>query len=240
MADSRHQPTVRPQRLALGVLARAPVAGAVKRRLSPPLSPERAAELSSALLSDLLGVLTLLPMGYRALLCDSEAVRETLKKNLPPRWQVAASGGASLEAQIAKGLDHLYSTGVEAAGILTSDTPLVSLDELYEGFMWLTKRRGLLLGPTTTGGIYVVGMTHAEPGLFEGVDWTSPGVVDRLKKRASDLKIEVQVLSQVAEVETPDELVKFVNDVRSGTNKPIGGLPACTALFNTSDFAKIK
>lgn len=240
MADSRHQPTVRPQRLALGVLARVPVAGAVKRRLSPPLSPERAAELSSALLSDLLGVLTLLPMGYRALLCESEAAREVLKNNLPPRWQVAASGGASFEARISKGLDHLYSTGVEAAGILTSDTPLVSLDELYEGFMWLTKRRGLLLGPTTAGGIYIVGMTHTEPGLFDGVDWNSPGVVDRLKQRASELKIETQILSRVAEVETPDELTKFVKDVRSGANKPIGGLPACTALFNGSDFAKIK
>lgn len=240
MADSRHQPTVRPQRLALGVLARVPVAGAVKRRLSPTLSPERAAELSAALLADLLGVLTLLPMGYRALLCDTEASRETLKKNLPPRWQVVASGGASFEAQIAKGLEHLFTTGVEAAGVLTSDTPLVSLDEIYEGFMWLTKRRGLLLGPTTSGGVYVVGVSHAEPGLFDKIDWTSPGVVDRLQKRASELKIETQVLSQVAEVETPDELLKFVKDVRSGTNKPIGGLPACTALFNGNDFAKLK
>jgi len=185
-------------------------------------------------------VLTLLPMGYRALLCDSEGARETLKKNLPPRWQAVAIGGASFEAHIAKGLEHLYSTGVEAAGILTSDTPLVSLDEIYEGFMWLTKRRGLLLGPTTSGGLYVVGMSHAEPGLFDGVEWTSPGVVDRLKKRADELKIETQVLSQVAEVETRDELVKFVKDVRSGTNKPIGGLPACTALFNGTDFAQLK
>jgi len=238
--SSRHQPTVRPQRLSLGVLARAPVAGAVKRRLSPPLSPERAAELSAALLSDLLSVLTLLPMGYRALLCDSEAAREALKKNLPPRWQAATSGGASFAEQVAKGLDHLFATGVEAAGVVTSDTPLVSLDEIYEGFMWLTKRRGLLLGPTTSGGLYVVGMAHAEPGLYDGVDWTSPGVADRLQKRASELKIETQVLSQVAEIETPDELIKFVKDVRIGTNKTIGGLPACTALFNASDFAKLK
>lgn len=239
MADNRHQPTVRPQRLALGVLTRAPVAGAVKRRLSPPLSPERAAELSAALLADLLGVLTLLPMGYRALLCDSEAARETLKINLPPRWQVAAIGETSFARQVAKGLDHLYATGVEAAGIVTSDTPFVSLDEIYEGMMWLTKRRGLLLGPTTTGSPYIVAMTHAEPALFEGVDWTSPGLVQRLEQRAKDLKIETQTLSQVAEIETKDELIRFMNDVRTGTNKPIGGLPACTALLTGADFAKL-
>ncbi|HRI65550.1 MAG TPA: hypothetical protein PK156_14980 [Polyangium sp.] len=239
VADSRHQPTVRPQRLALGVLTRVPVAGAVKRHLSPPLSPQRAAELSAALLADLLGVLTLLPMGYRALLCDSEAARDTLKNNLPPRWQAAAINETALDRQIAKGLDHLYATGVEAAGIVTSDSPFVSLDEIYEGLMWLTKRRGLLLGPTTTGSLYFVAMSHAEPALFDGVDWTSPGVVKRLEQRAKDLKIETQTLSQVAEVETKDELIRFVKDVRSGTNKPIGGLPACTALLNAPDFAKL-
>ena len=239
MADSRHQPTVRPQRLALGVLTRIPVAGAVKRRLSPPLSPERAAELSAALLADLLGVLTLLPMGYRALLCDSEAARDTFQKNLPPRWQAAAINQTSFEQQVSKGFEHLYATGVEAAGIITSDSPFVSLDEIYEGLMWLTKRRGLLLGPTTTGSLYFVALSHAEPGLFQGVDWTSPGVVKRLEQRAKELKIETQMLSQVAEIETKDELVKFVKDVRTGTNKPIGGLPACTALLNGPDFAKL-
>lgn len=215
------------------------MAGAVKRRLSPPLLPERAAELSAALLSDLLGVLTLLPMGYRALLCDSEAARDTLKKNLPPRWQVAATGGATFDAQVSKGLEHLFGTGVEAAGVLTSDTPFVSLDELYEGFMWLTKRRGLLLGPSTTGGVYLVAMSHAEPGLFKGVDWNSPGLAERLQARAAELKIETQLMPRITEVETPDELVKFVKDMRSGTNKPLGGLPACTALLNGADFVKL-
>jgi glycosyltransferase A (GT-A) superfamily protein (DUF2064 family) len=97
-----------------------------------------------------------------------------------------------------------------------------------------------LLGPTTTGGLYVVGMSHAEPGLFNGVDWKSPGVMDRLLKRAGELKIETQVLAQVPEIETADELTKFVTDMRSGTNKPIGGLPACTALLSGNDFLKIK
>ncbi|MBK9266364.1 MAG: DUF2064 domain-containing protein [Polyangiaceae bacterium] len=239
MADSRHQPTVRPQRLALGVLAKAPVAGAVKRRLSPPLTPPRAVELASALLSDVLSVLTLLPMGYRAVLCDSDEARDALKANLPPRWQVAAPGGTSLDTRIAKGLDHLFATGVEAAGIITSDTPLVSLDELYEGLMWLTKRRGLLLGPTTAGGLYIVAMTHAEPGLFSGLDWTSPGVAKRLEERASALKIETKLLPEVSEIETPDDLKQFVKDM-SGPNKPIGGLPACTALLSGSDFARFK
>lgn len=179
-------------------------------------------------------------MGYRALLCESEAARDALKTNLPPRWQVAAIQAPTFEEQIAKGLDHLFAQGVEAAGILTSDSPFVSLDEMYEGFMWLTKRRGLLVGPTNAGGVYLVGVSHAEPGLFKGFDWASPGAAKRLADRAAELKIETRELSQVAEIESPEELVKFVKDMRSGTNKPLGGLPASTALLNGAEFAQIK
>lgn len=179
-------------------------------------------------------------MGYRALLCESEAARDALKTNLPPRWQVAAIQAPTFEEQIAKGLDHLFAQGVEAAGILTSDSPFVSLDEMYEGFMWLTKRRGLLVGPTNAGGVYLVGVSHAEPGLFKGFDWASPGAAKRLADRAAELKIETRELSQVAEIESPEELVKFVKDMRSGTNKPLGGLPASTALLNGAEFTQIK
>ncbi len=184
-------------------------------------------------------MLTLLPMGYRAVLCESDAARDTLKNALPPRWQTATTGGSSFGSKLEAGLEHLFGQGVEAAGIVTNDSPLVSLDELYEGFMWLTKRRGLLLGPTLSGGLYVFALTHPEPALFKDFDWTPEGLVDRLKHRARELKIDTQVLATVPEVETTEDMQRFVKEM-TGPNKPIGGLPATTALLAGSDFAFAK
>ncbi len=233
VADHRARPTVRPQRLALGVLARAPVAGATKPRLCPPLSPEAAAELSSALLSDALNMLAILPMGYRAVLSVSDEESAALAEIVPGRWQnIVSSGETRLEKRLGHGLSHLHKSGVEAAAIVAGDAPFMPLDEMFEGLLWVAKRRRLLLGPTASGGLYLVGTTQPEPALFDGVDWTSPGVLDRASARAEELGIETQLLKVTYEVEAPEDLERFVRDLASGTGGPGMAAPASSAFLS--------
>ncbi|MRG92008.1 DUF2064 domain-containing protein [Polyangium spumosum] len=233
MADHRARPTVRPQRLALGVFARAPIAGTAKPRLSPPLSPEAAAELSSALLGDALNMLAILPMAYRAVLGVSDEEKAELEKIVPGRWRhVVSSGETLVEKRLGHGLAHLFTTGAEAAAIVTSDVPFMPLDEMFEGLLWLAARRGrLLLGPTGSGGLYLVGTTQPEPALFEGVDWTSPGVLERATRRARELGLEAQLLKPTYAIDTPPDLERLARDLASGTGGPGMAAPLCTAFL---------
>lgn len=230
MADPRARPTVRPQRLALGVLSRAPVAGSVKTHLCPPLSPEAAAELVAALLTDTLNALAILPMGFRAVLCTSETEAEALRKIVPPRWQIAPAESEKLEERLSRGLAHLFAYGAEGAAILSSDAPLMPLDEVFEGMLWLTKRRRLLLGPTTSGGLYVLGTTQAEPALFKGVDWSAKGLAERVQARATELDIETQILSPTYELEEPADLDRLAKDLATATTPGLNA-PTCAALL---------
>ncbi|MDI1477811.1 DUF2064 domain-containing protein [Polyangium sp. y55x31] len=234
MADHRARPTVRPQRLALGVLARAPIAGTAKPHLSPPLSPEAAAELSSALLGDALNMLAILPMAYRAVLSVSDEESALLQKLVPGRWQhVVSAGTTHLEKRLVHGLEHLFTTGAEAAALVTSDAPFMPLDEVFEGLLWLAaKRRRLLLGPTGPGGLYLIGTTTPEPALFEGMDWTSPGVLERATKRAAELGLETQLLKPTYEIDTPADLDRLARDLASGTGGPGMSAPGCTAFLS--------
>ncbi|MDC3954186.1 TIGR04282 family arsenosugar biosynthesis glycosyltransferase [Polyangium jinanense] len=233
VADHRARPTVRPQRLALGVLARAPIAGTAKPRLSPPLSPEAAAELSSALLGDALNMLAILPMAYRAVLSVSDEESAVLQKLVPGRWQhVVSAGTMQLEKRLGHGLEHLFTTGAEAAAIVTTDAPFMPIDEVFEGLLWLAaKRKRALLGPTGAGGLYLIGTTHHEPALFDGVDWTSPGVLERATKRAAELGLETLLLKPTYEIDTPADLDRFARDLASGTGGPGMAVPACAAFL---------
>jgi hypothetical protein len=213
VADHRARPTVRPQKLALGVMAHAPLTRAAQKRFCPPLSPEIAAELSSVLLADLLNSLAILPMGQRSVLCVSDEDGTTLQPSVPPRWQIVSAATDRMEDRLAKGLDHLFAGGAEGAAIVRGDVPLMPLDEVFEGMLWLTKRRRLMLGATNTGGVYVVGTTQPEPLLFEGVDWTSPGVVERVRARAEEIGVEVLELKVVSELEEPGDLERLARDL---------------------------
>lgn len=237
MADTRARPTVRPQKLAVGVLARAALPGVVKQQLCPPLSEGQAAEVYGALLADTLHGLGILPMGYRAVLCAPEPAggADSLAPFVSARWRVVTQEASRLEERLASGLETLFASGAEAAAIVCSDAPFMPLDEVFEGLMWLTKKPRVLLGPTQDGGLYVVGTTQAEPALFEGTDWSSPGVVDRARARAEKLGFEVQVLSTSYDVDVVADLERLVRDVRAAVG-PGMGTPACTALFARPEF----
>jgi uncharacterized protein len=213
VADLRARPTVRPQKLALGVMSGAPFADAARARLCPPLATESAAELSNAILGDLLTALSLLPMGHRSVLCASEEESGALGSIVPPRWQVVPASTSRLEERLAKSLEHLFTTGAEGAAIVRGDIPMMPLDELFEGMLWLTKKRRLLLGATNLGGFYLVGTTQPEPALFEGVDWSSPGVVDRVRTRAEELGLEIDMLKPASELVDGNDLERLTRDL---------------------------
>jgi len=204
VADLHARPTVRPQKLALGVLARSIETFTHERSLCPPLTEELCAELGAALLRDLLASLSILPMGHRSLLSvEGEPLTP------PTRWQLVLSASNRMEERLDKGFVNLFSTGAESAAIVRGDVPLPPLDELFEGMLWLTKHRRLLLGPTNQGGFYLVGTTHNEPELFKSVDWSKQGVIERAKARAEKLGIEVQIVKPADELKEPGDLKKL-------------------------------
>ncbi|UQA54821.1 TIGR04282 family arsenosugar biosynthesis glycosyltransferase [Polyangium aurulentum] len=213
----------------------------MKGRLVPPLSAEQAVELYKALLSDTLYGLGILPMGYRAVLCapEPDGGAEQLSSIVSSRWQVVPQSASRLEERLASGFEVLLASGAEAAAIVCSDAPFMPLDEVFEGLMWLTRKRRLMLGPTQDGGLYVVGTTQVEPALFEGVDWSSPGVVERARTRAEGLGIEVQVLSTSYDVDEVADLERLGRDVKAAVG-PGMGTPACTALLARPEFGAFR
>jgi glycosyltransferase A (GT-A) superfamily protein (DUF2064 family) len=210
----------------------------VKTRLCPPLSERAAADLYTALLSDELNALGILPMGYRAVFCtpEPEGGAEHLKSIVPSRWQVVTQGSSRLEERLASGFVSLFGSNAEAAAIVSSDAPLMPLDEVFEGLMWLTrKRRRAVLGPTHDGGLYLVATTQLERALFEGTDWSSPGVMERARAHAESLGLEVQVLAPAYEVHVVADLERLARDLRSGGSLGMGA-PACAALLARDEF----
>jgi hypothetical protein len=176
-------------------------------------------------------------MGYRAVLCapEPDGGAASLEPFVSARWRVVTQRASRLEERLASGLQTLFETGAEAAAIVCSDAPFMPLDEVFEGLMWLTKKRRVLLGPTQDGGLYVVGTTQPEPALFEGVDWTSPGVLERARARAEELGFEVLVLSTSYDVDEVADLERLGRDVKAAAG-PGMGTPACTALLARPEF----
>ena len=150
---------------SLIVYAKAPVAGRVKTRLSPPLTPEQAARLHEAFVGDLLERLA----GYGA---DLELSTDTptdawgefpVTRSLQAEGDLGARMYESLRAGLARGCETVAIVGADAPTL-----PLVYLDALFAGEVDVT------LGPAEDGGYWGITARRVHPAMFEGVRWSGP------------------------------------------------------------------
>ncbi len=108
------------------VIAKAPVPGRVKTRLTPPFSPVQAARLAEAALADTLAAAARVPAARHVLALDG-----TPGRWLPPGFDVIRQRGTGLDERIAAAFSQAYARLPLPVVLIGMDTPQVT-PELLE------------------------------------------------------------------------------------------------------------
>ncbi len=151
---------------SLLVIAKSPQPGRSKTRLCPPCTPEEAASLAEAALSDTLAAVAVTPSRRRILVLDGP----------PGPWLPA---GIDVVPQGRGGLDVRLAGAFAAAGgsavLIGMDTPQVDAALLGQALAALT-RRGVdaVLGMAVDGGWWALGLTDPDPDDLLGVPMSTP------------------------------------------------------------------
>jgi rSAM/selenodomain-associated transferase 1 len=197
--------------VVVGVMARAPIAGACKTRLSRVLGAERAAELYNAMLLDTLDAYSALPFSQRVLLAapENDGV-SALARLAPSGWIVQPQVGSDLGARLAHASSSLRDGAVVLA---SSDSPVAPLEALSSALREWEDPKRVLLGPCDDGGYYLIGLAVEQPRVFEGIPWSSPQVTPTTKNRCDELGLEVLELTQTYDVDEPADLDRLRADL---------------------------
>jgi uncharacterized protein len=184
-------------RVALVVIAKAPLPGRAKTRLCPPCSPGQAAGLAEAALLDTLDVVERTPAARKVLVFDGDA----------RRWQ---RGGFEVIAQRGAGLDERLASAFEdvdgPALLVGMDTPQLTSELLIDGVHALTTRRcDAVLGPALDGGYWSVGLAHPDRGVFTGVPMSTPSTLRAQRVRLLDLGLTVHEQRPLRDVDTIED-----------------------------------
>ena len=185
---------------ALLVIAKAPVPGRVKTRLTPPCSPEQAAGLAAAALADTLAAVEAAggPGRRRVLVLDGE----------PGPWVPA---GFEIVPQRAGGLDARLAGAFADAGapalLVGMDTPQVEIGAIEAGLAALDDPHGAdaVIGDADDGGYWVIGLRTADPRVFEGVPMSEPTTGAAQRARLAELGLTVAELPPLLDVDTMDD-----------------------------------
>lgn len=190
------------------VIAKEPVPGRVKTRLSPPFTPKQAASLARAALLDTLDAVRRAPADHRLLVLDGEA-GDWLPAALRDGFEIVPQVPGTLDLRLAAAFAEAARIDRGPALLVGMDTPQVTAEVLGKGLLALGAGMAgsgtagsyadadAVFGPAEDGGFWALGLR--EPGhprvngLLVGVpmsrDDTGKHQHDRLV--AADLRISI-------------------------------------------------
>ncbi|MFI5671069.1 DUF2064 domain-containing protein [Streptomyces sp. NPDC051704] len=174
------------------VIAKAPVAGRVKTRLTTQFTPQQAAGLALASLQDTLATVLATPPERRVLVLDGQ----------PVPW---VPEGIEVVPQCTGGLDvRLAAAFALAAGpalLIGMDTPQVTPGLLALGLDFT--EADAWFGPADDGGFWALGLADPDPALLRGVPMSVAHTGEVQRQRLTDAGLSVRDLPKLCDVDTP-------------------------------------
>lgn len=209
-------------RCAIGVMAKAPIAGRAKTRLCPPLMPEQAVALSAAFLRDITenirvaatlapidGLIAYAPAGAEALFdgCLAQGTELLLADGSPP-MPAGVQGFGRCLLHAVRGLLDL---GHAAACVVNSDSPTLPTELLVQAATALLQPGDrVVLGAADDGGYYLLGMTAPHAHLFADIAWSTDTVAAATRDRAREFGLPVVELAAWYDVDDAGSLRRLI------------------------------
>lgn len=215
---------------ALAVMTKAPRPGAVKTRLTPPLSPEEAAALNTCFLRDTAeallktaetgtarGIAVYTPIGAEAAYAGI----------LPAEFELVPQRGGPFGERLAFAADDLFRLGFASVCLIDSDSPTVPPEAFSQAVDFLRRDEdAVVLGPSDDGGYYLIGLKKPQPSLFEGIDWSTGRVLEQTLERAGQANLTVHLLPTWYDVDDRETLQRLCRELFGSNGNVSAGHPA--------------
>lgn len=183
---------------------RVPKPGVTKTRLLPILSGDQCAKLHTAFLQDLSAV-------YAQVQADL-----FVSYTKDPDWEMlkgifsSAAGffpqeGADLGEKMYNAIGYVLAHGYDTVILTGADLPRMTSSHLESGFDALTGA-DIVLGPTSDGGYYLVGMKQPHRAIFENQRYGGATVLESTVAAGKSAGLNVALANLCDDVDTPEDL----------------------------------
>jgi uncharacterized protein len=192
---------------ALLVIAKEPVAGRVKTRLTPPCTPAQAAALARAAIEDTLAA---------ALAVERDVRRVLVLDGEPGPW---VPDGFEVVPQRGDGLAERLAAAFADAGapafLVGMDTPQVT-PALLEAGLDALLAQDAVFGAALDGGYWGIGLQRADARVFDGVPMSAgnTGAVQRV--RLAILGLRTGILPPLRDIDTIEDACAVAREAPDG------------------------
>ena len=192
---------------ALIVFVKNPIPGAVKTRLQTRYAPDQVADLYTAFVRDVLARAERIDVDRRVIAFDPPGAESEVRALFGRKalWEYVPQVQDDLGVRMREALVQQLDAGASATVLIGTDIPSLPVHHITQAFD-LLRTVDVVLGPSTDGGYYLVGVSKSIPEIFEGVEWSTSSVlaqtIDRVQRAGNTLGL----VPPWFDVDTPEEL----------------------------------
>jgi rSAM/selenodomain-associated transferase 1 len=190
--------------VALLVIAKEPLPGKAKTRLTPPCSLDQAAALAEASLLDTLSVVARARAERKVLVFDGDA-----SKWLPPGFDVIPQRGHGLRERLAAAFEDVDGPAL----LVGMDTPQLTERLLMDGIRALESNRvDAVIGPALDGGYWSVGLNRPRSDVFDKVPMSLATTCQCQRARMRGLGMRLHEQPLLRDVDTIEDAHAVARD----------------------------
>lgn len=192
------------------VFAKNPVPNQVKTRLIPTLSPEQAAALYTAFLTDWCETLAKLPEMDLIIAYTPPEAHSDLQALIGDDVIYIPQIGADLGERLTSATQWAAKQGYIKILFVGSDSPTLPISYISQA-LTLLDSRDTVVGPSTDGGYYLIGFSAAAvtttvPHVFEEIAWSTAEVFQQTVARIHTAKTTFGLLPPWYDIDTAEDL----------------------------------
>ena len=192
------------------VFAKNPVPNQVKTRLIPTLSPEQAATVYTAFLTDWCEVLAKLRDVDITIAYTPEEARCDLQALIGDDVLYIPQIGIDLGERLTSATQWATEQGYTKILLVGSDSPTLPISYILKASIRLDSR-DIVIGPSTDGGYYLIGFSATNiamtvPFIFEEIAWSTADVLQQTVARIQSLKATIGLLPPWYDIDTAEDL----------------------------------
>lgn len=215
------------------VVAKEPVPGKVKTRLTPALTQEEAATLYQCMLEDRIQEISCLDEIDLAIAYTPADAKGIFTRLTPPGFSFFSQRGKDLGERLSNIFIDTFAAGYETVAIIDSDTPDLPRSVIKESFqLLLSQKSEVVFGPCHDGGYYLIGMCRPHPELFDNIPWSTVHVLEATLERVKGKGLKSKLLAFWDDLDTFEDLIGYYKKYCSRERRNRCGEKTMTFLSN--------
>jgi rSAM/selenodomain-associated transferase 1 len=191
-------------------MAKVPRAGNVKTRLQPFLTPRQSAEFASCLLHDTIEKVKNL-QNQLIIAYSPRNEREFFDRFLLAEMLFVEQNGSDLGEKMFNAFGFAFGRNADSVVMIGTDSPTFPGKFIEEAFIDL-EASDAVLGKTSDGGFYLIGLRRLKMEIFENVEWSSPRTFKQTKENIERAGLKLKEMPEWYDVDEPADLEKLRED----------------------------